>query len=198
MAAHDEQVTQLVERAGRGDRAAVEELVELFRGDVFRLVYYRTRSRLDAEDITQEIMITMFKELSSLRDASRFKPWLYRMAVNRVHDYHRKKRILTVLGIDRRKSEDESELYELAGNNPGALDHLLRREFWVYFRRFAQGLSRWEREVFFLRFLDQLTIKEIAIALEKSESAVKTHLYRAVSKFRHDRKILSLVEGKVL
>jgi len=72
---------------------------------------------------------------------------------------------------------------------------LLRREFWDRLKKFAGGLSRWEREIFFLRFLDQLTIREIAEALQKSESAVKTHLYRAVNKFKNDREMALLMEG---
>ena len=47
-------------------------------------------------------------------------------------------------------------------------------------------LSKMEQEVFLLRFLDELGIKEIAEVLHKSESTVKTHLYRALGKFKND------------
>jgi RNA polymerase sigma-70 factor (ECF subfamily) len=194
MEVNDEQVAHLAEMARCGDRVAVEKLVELLRGNLFRLVYYRTRSRLDSDDLTQEIVLTMLRELHTLKDARRFRPWLYRMAINRIHDYHRKKRVLVLLGMGS-KSEEELEQQETADSNPQALNHLLRREFWERLRKFAGGLSRWEREVFFLRFLDQLTIKEIAEALKKSESAVKTHLYRAVNKFKNDLEMIHLMEG---
>jgi RNA polymerase sigma-70 factor, ECF subfamily len=190
----DEQVTQLAEEARGGNRAAVEKLVELFRGNLFRMVYYRTRSRMDADDLTQEIVLIMLREIHTLKDASRFRAWLYRMAINKVHDYHRKKRVLGLLGMGGR-NEEEPEFRETADVKPLALDRLLRREFWDRLKKFAGGLSRWEREIFFLRFLDQLTIREIAEALQKSESAVKTHLYRAVNKFKNDREMALLMEG---
>jgi RNA polymerase sigma-70 factor (ECF subfamily) len=52
-----------------------------------------------------------------------------------------------------------------------------------------------EREVFTLRYLDQLGIKEIAETLKKSESTVKTHLYRALKKFRRASELRALLKG---
>ena len=83
------QITSLVERARDGDRTAFEQLVSLFQDSIFRMVYYRTRSRMDAEDLTQEVFIKAFENLSNLRDLERFRTWLFRMAVNRVRDFHR-------------------------------------------------------------------------------------------------------------
>ena len=58
-------------------------------------------------------------------------------------------------------------------------------------------LSRWEREVFLLRFPDQLGIREIAQILRKSESAVKTHLYRAIEKFRESPELVQLLQREI-
>jgi RNA polymerase sigma-70 factor (ECF subfamily) len=49
--------------------------------------------------------------------------------------------------------------------------------------------------VFFMRFLDSLSLKEIAQVLNKSESAVKTHLYRAIKKFKDDAAFSQFLEG---
>ena len=57
-------------------------------------------------------------------------------------------------------------------------------------------LSKIEREVFLLRFFDHLNINQIAGALKKNESTIKTHLYRALAKFRKEpglRKLLKEV-----
>ena len=62
--------------------------------------------------------------------------------------------------------------------------------------RFTNKLSRWEREVFHLRFLDQLGIKEIAMVLSKSESTIKTHLYRALHKFKETPELNSVLQGE--
>ena len=58
-------------------------------------------------------------------------------------------------------------------------------------------LSRWEREVFLLKYLDQLTIREISQVLNKSESTVKTHLYRWVEKFKKSQESIQMLQGEV-
>ena len=185
----------LVERARAGNRSSFERLVSMFQPDIFRMAYYRTRSRMDAEDLTQDIFINAFKGLHKLKDVNSFKPWLFRIALNRVHDFHRKKRILVFLrdeGDGDEFEQAESEIHE----NPQAINHLIKEEFWLHISRFTGKLSRLEREAFILRFLDQLSIKEIARVLKKSESTVKTHLYRAIGKFKNNTEIISQLKGK--
>ena len=188
------QITSLVERARDGDRTAFEQLVSLFQDSIFRMVYYRTRSRMDAEDLTQEVFIKAFENLSNLRDLERFRTWLFRMAVNRVRDFHRKKRVLAFLGTTKDNNEPDAVDMKIQ-DDPGALDHIMRHEFWKQIKLLSNRLSRWEREVFFLRFMDHLNIREIAQVLGKSESTVKTHLYRGLKKFREETTLLQLLEG---
>lgn len=186
-------VTSLVERARDGDKSAFEELVDLFQEAIFRMVYYRTRSRMDAEDLTQEIFIKAFENLSKLRDLERFRTWLFRMAINRVRDFYRKKRVLAFF----RTVEDDTDA-DLADveiqDDPGALDYIIRQEFWQQVKSFSNMLSRLEREVFFLRFMDHLNLREIAQVMDKSESTVKTHLYRGLKKFKENSTLLQLLE----
>ncbi len=72
----------------------------------------------------------------------------------------------------------------------------MRNEFWAQVRMLSKRFSPMEREVFFLRFLDSLSLKEIAQVLNKSESAVKTHLYRAIKKFKDDDAFSQFLEGE--
>jgi len=95
MADTDHHVTELVEKARAGNRASPGQLVDRFHKDVFRMVYYRIYSPMDAEDLTQEIFMQMSKSLSSLKDAGSIRPWLSRIALNRVRDFRRKKSILS-------------------------------------------------------------------------------------------------------
>ncbi|MEJ2024773.1 MAG: sigma-70 region 4 domain-containing protein, partial [Deltaproteobacteria bacterium] len=67
-----------------------------------------------------------------------------------------------------------------------------KKDFWNQVGGFLKKLSRVEKEVFLLRFLDHLTLKEIAETLGKGESTVKTHLYRALRKFRNETGIRTL------
>ena len=65
-------------------------------------------------------------------------------------------------------------------------DTVDRKRFWQKIRSMLKRLSPMERQVFTLRFMDYRSISEIAAILDKKESTVKTHLYRALDKVRGD------------
>jgi len=65
-------------------------------------------------------------------------------------------------------------------------DSIAKKKFWEQVRSLLDKLSTMEREVFTLRFMDHRNINEIAEIMDKSESTVKTHLYRALNKVRKD------------
>ncbi|MFZ2447656.1 MAG: RNA polymerase sigma factor [Syntrophobacteraceae bacterium] len=188
-------VSILVDRARAGDRSAFEELIVLHQNEIFRLVFFRTRSRMDSEDLTQDIFLAAFKYLPQLKDSDRFRPWLYRIAVNRVRDFHRKKKFLAFFGITEEMPEgDPADVAPY--KNPGALDKVITDEFWAHVRQLSKRFSPMEKEVFFLRFVDNFHLREIAHILKKSESAVKTHLYRAIKKFKDDSALSEFLEGE--
>lgn len=147
------------------------------------MIYYRTRSRMDAEDLTQDVFLRAFKNIGKLTSPPLFRSWLYRIAVNRVRDHHRRKRVKALVGMVSMDEDDFQETREMAVA-PQADEHMARGDFWGRVKAMLDRLPRMEREVFTLRFLDQLTIKEIATALKKNESTVKTHLYRALAKVK--------------
>ena len=190
-------VALAVESALAGDRACFEELITIYQEKIFRLVYYRTGSRMDAEDLTQDIFMKAFKSLHTLKDKERFGSWLFSIAVNKVRDFHKKKRLLVFFGLEQDIKNPDTSDVEIH-DDPHGVNHIMRQEFWGHVRRLMEKLSQWEHEVFLLRFLDQLTIKEIAQTLSKSESAIKTHLYRAIKKFKENPELTRLLSGEIL
>ncbi len=189
------QLSTLVEKAREGDRDAFEKLMALHQDEIFRLVFFRTRSRIDSEDLTQDIFMSAFKYLPQLKDSDRFRPWLYRIALNRVNDFHRKNNFLAYLGIT--ESREDADVADIEPHlDPDALDTVIRKEFWLHVRQLAKRFSRMEKEVFFLRFVDDLNLREIAQTLHKSESAVKTNLYRAIRKFKEDTTLSDFIQGE--
>jgi RNA polymerase sigma-70 factor (ECF subfamily) len=190
------QLASLVEEARAGSRRAFEQLMGLFQEDIFRMTYYRTRSSMDAEDLTQEVFTQAYKNISRLKAVDRFRSWLFQIAMNRIRDFNRKRRFRNLFGAfgdTRETAEKPAE----AGDQPEALDNLMAKDFWKQIELFLNKLSRMEREVFSLRFMDHLSIKEISQTLGKSESTVKTHLYRSISKFRADHSMHQLLQEDV-
>jgi len=137
----------LVEKARDGSRVAFADLVDLFQEDLFRMVYYRTRSRMDSEDIAQDVFIQAFKNLSKLRETNRFRGWLFSIALNRIRDFHRKKkfwRLSTTSDSGNKTDQPDSGIHA----NPKALDNLVKKDFWKRIGSFLDKLPRMEKEVY--------------------------------------------------
>ena len=182
-----------------GSRRAFNELINQFHEDIFRMVYYRIRSRPDAEDITQEIFLQAFKNIGQLKTIAHFKAWLYRIAINRVNDFYRKKRFRSLVGLfSEKENMDADDVFDAAVTHSNPLTTTLRKEFWRQFKSAMKPLSKMEKEVFTLRFLDHLGIKEISETLSRSESTVKTHLYRAMNKVQQNRELKNFYQQEII
>ena len=179
------QLVPLVNQAKAGNRSALAQLADRFHEDIFRMVFYRIRSKVDAEDITQDVFLKAFQKISSVKDAAKFRGWLFSITLNRVRDFQRKKRFRSLF-----KTEDENiESHPTERSNsdhPEALEQVMRKDFWRQIGLILKKLPKMEREVFLLRFFDHLSLNEIAGVLNKNESTIKTHLYRALAKFKKE------------
>lgn len=189
MQAESFNVATLVEKARHGDRCAFQKLVSLFQEDLYRMLYYRTFCRMDAEDLTQEAFVQAYRKIGSLKNAERFKAWLFSIAANRCRDFIRKKKLLAIFGLG--SSDDlDSLAYSTHDKSNRIQENMQQKRFWNQVKELLSGLSGMEREVFTLRFMDQLKIGEIAEVLNKNESTVKTHLYRALRKMKKESSTL--------
>ena len=190
---HDADVSRLAAEARDGNRFAFQQLVTQLEPRVFRMIFYRTRSREDAEDICQDVFLQAYRSLKKLKEPERFASWLFRIAVNRVNDHHRRQKFRSLFSVlHDTDGEDEADPPE--DREAGTMDAIVRKEFWQKVETMLTQLSKMEKEVFLLRFLDDLGLKEIAEVLHKSESTVKTHLYRALGKFKNDQAFRAYTE----
>src|SRR4029077_1108344 len=94
----------LLRRLRHRDERAFRELIDDHRDRVFNITYRMLGNRAEAEDVAQEVFITVFKTIESFREESKFSTWLYRVTVN-----HCKNRIKY---LARRHDRDRDELDE--------------------------------------------------------------------------------------
>ncbi len=190
------EIGRLARAAQNGDKAAFGKLVDRYHEKIHRLVFFRTRSCSDAEDITQEVFFKAFRSLRKLDDPEKFQSWLYAIAVNKVRDHYRRCKLRALFFLSTNE-DDVGDLDLPDTNTVDAADKVAGRQFWEYVEQLSKALTPAEREVFYLRFLDQLELKEIASILEKSEGTIKTLVHRAVKKFKQDRVLREFLEGRV-
>ena len=102
----------LLRRLRDRDERAFRELIENHRDRVFNITYRMLGNRAEAEDVAQEVFITVFKTIETFREESKFSTWLYRVTVN-----HCKNRIKY---LARRHERDRDELDETSQQQPTA------------------------------------------------------------------------------
>jgi RNA polymerase sigma factor (sigma-70 family) len=156
----------LVRRALRGDSQAIQGLVERFQAEVFGLCVRLLNHRQDAEDVTQEVFLRVFRSLRRWDQSRPLKPWIMGIAVNRCR---------TWIGQRVRRPELADYLHETAAGPPADDSGELIREI-----KSALADLRWEYRTVFVMFHEQgQPYEEIADAMEKPVGTVKTWLHRA-------------------
>jgi RNA polymerase sigma-70 factor (ECF subfamily) len=158
----------LVLRCQTGDEAAFAQLVERYGP---RLLYYLQKvfSRKDgAEDVLQDVWLTVFRKVRDLTDPGAFTTWLYRIAQRRAH------RVLRKRQLSCRPMEEAEQVADLSAEAPefsaeeGQLIHAALDE-----------LTLEHREVLVLRFLEAMTYEDIAAVTGCQIGTVKSRLWHA-------------------
>jgi len=167
---------QLVERCLAGEGAAWEDLVRVHTRRVYAICYRFTGSNADAQDLTQEVFLRVFKSLASFRSATgSFTVWLTRLTRNLLIDHYRRTKADRSTG----SIEDHLPVLEEKSAVSGRTEGMVAgREASELLQSALQKLSPELRETVILRDLEELEYREIAQALEIPEGTVKSRLNR--------------------
>jgi RNA polymerase sigma-70 factor (ECF subfamily) len=165
---------ELIERCLRKDNTAWEQIVSRFKRKVFHIAYKFTGRHDDAEDLTQEIFLKVFKSLDKFNRDADFSTWLSSVARNYCIDHYR---------ASKREKEvlvEDLVAFDLApasaGSNPHrALEDRDRRSF---LRKGLEALPEKLREAVVLRDLHGLSYQEMAEQLGLPEGTVKSRINR--------------------
>lgn len=153
----------LIRKAASGDREAFRSLAEALKDEVYNLSWRMTFSREDAEDLSQEVFITLFRNLGRYDSELPFAPWFRRVFTNVALNYRRRLRPVKMLpedAADPRPTDpgnDDAEIVEAA----------------------LKTLPNEYRLVVTFKYFQGLEVDEIARTLKVPEGTVKTWLFRA-------------------
>ena len=168
---------RLVERCLAGEETAWEDLVRTHSRRVYSICYRFTGTDSEAQDLTQEVFLRLFKTLRLFRAGEgSFAVWLARMTRNLLIDHYRRTKANRVTD----SIEDQLPMIEArtAGQRGGADGLLAGREASELLQAALQKLSPELRETVILRDLEELDYKEIAAVLNVPEGTVKSRLNR--------------------
>ncbi len=166
-------VADLIPRARNGDAGALEDVLKASRGVVYRWALVVTGDEADAEDVTQEVLITLHASLPGFEGRSRFSTWLYQVTRNEALNLRRRltRRLRLVADVAREA--------EVATGGDEALARAHATGVTALVEALLHLLPRREREVFHLADLEGCALTEIATRLGISPSTVRVHLFHA-------------------
>ena len=171
---------EAIERARQGDADAFQTLYDLHKRRVYSLCLRMTANAAEAEDLTQEAFLQLFRKIGTFRGESAFSTWLHRMAVNVVLMRLRKKNLPVVPLDDPVESEEESSRKE-----PGAPDQKLAGSVdRMQIQRAVEALPPGYRTIFVLHDVEGYEHNEIAELVGCSIGNSKSQLHKARMKLR--------------
>lgn len=168
---------KLADRMKKGDERAAAELFDELSGKVFGFCLSRVGNRETAEDLTQSIFLKLLERIDAF-DSGRghFVVWFWRLVRNAVIDYYREKKPLPF------SSFEDEEVETMAYAEPAvATDTRLAYE---NLTSFLCRLSGDERQLFEMRYVAELSYREISKILDKSEVSLRVAMSRLKKKIR--------------
>jgi RNA polymerase sigma-70 factor (ECF subfamily) len=169
--------SSLVARCLRGEETAWEDLVRAHTRKVYALCYRFTGSGAEAQDLTQEVFLRVFRQLRTFRSAEgSFTTWLTRVTRNLLIDHYRRSRQERVTD----SIEEQLPVIEESGTAAAARPDqaLAGREASEILQATLQKLSPDLREAVILRDLQEMEYREIAAVLQIPEGTVKSRINR--------------------
>lgn len=186
----------LIEGMARGDRRAFREFVERYKKKVYYLALDMAGNPVDAEDISQEVFLKVFRSFATFRKGAKLGSWLYRVTYNASIDHLRRKEAAPEPVGDEvleSRSRDNAGLPHGGAVDPAAA--VESSQLQARIARALEKVSPQEKAVFLLRHYDDLMLKDIAAALGLSIGSVKSYLFRAVRKLQKELGGSAVISG---
>jgi len=179
-------IEALIQRCLQGDQAAWEQIVRQYRRKVFNTAYKFVGRHEQAEDLTQDIFLKIFKSLDTFDSRANFQTWLISVSRNLCIDHYRRVR------KERETIDHQVDANELAplSHEPSPMAGLERRDRVSLLRHAMAKLPETLRTAVLMRDIQEMTYQEIADALRLPEGTVKSRINRGRTELaRHVKRL---------
>jgi RNA polymerase sigma-70 factor (ECF subfamily) len=165
----DEKIKRIFEENGI---LSFEDIVRRYEKMVYGIAYKLLNNHQDAEDITQETFLIVYRKLRNLRKTNSLTNWIYTITLNLVRENLRKKYRMKLLD-----NLNENLIFYNDENNSN-------EEIKEKIRTAIEKLPEKQREAINLKFMEGLKIKEISKIMECKEGTIKAHIFRGIKTLR--------------
>lgn len=174
----------LVKRFLEGDEFAFNEIVRKYQKRIYWHARQMLGNHLDADEVTQEVLIVMYKKLKTFNYQSNLFTWIYKIVTTRSINQIRKNQIKRFFSID-----DEDNPVDIKSNTD-ILEDISNKEKIEKLNKILGKLPPKQRQVFVMRNFDELSYEEISKITGKSVGGLKANYFHAL------KKIMEHLDGK--
>ena len=170
---------QLIGDYLKGDEKSLELLIQNYLKPIYSFAYSYVGNAHDADDVTQEVFVKIWRNLKKFDQRKSFKTWIFSIAKNTALDHLKKKKAIPFSEFE--NEEGKNRITETLADLSFLPDELFERASIAQMLTLAmEKLSSKYRVVLFLRYNDNFTFREIAESLDESLNTVKSRHRRAL------------------
>jgi len=162
-----------------GNYTVFREIVELFKNRIFGMTYKFTNNYEEAQDLSQEIFLKIYKEIGRFRFECKLSTWIYRISINTCLDWKRKNNKVKIFSTSMINDDEETVEFDIKDNNPLPDEVFIRSESQREVHEIIYGLPDKYKTVIIMYHFNNMSYQEISAALNIPERTVETRLYRA-------------------
>lgn len=171
-------IKERINQVLKGDHNAFGEVVEIYKDKVFQICFRMLGNRQEAEDLSQEAFVRAFVNIRSFNIDMKFSTWLYRIATNLCIDRLRKKKPDYYLDAEVPGSEGLNMYSQIASDMAIPEEEVESLELQETIQAEIMKLPEKYRSVIVLKYIEELSLKEISEILDLPVGTVKTRIHR--------------------
>ena len=178
-------ISRKIKQVKKGDQDAFAEVVEYYKDKVYQLCYRMLGNAHEAEDSAQEAFIRAYVNIHSYDSTKKFSTWLYRIATNLCIDRIRKKKPDYYLDAEISGTDGMNMYSQIPADQKLPEDELEKLELQEHIQQEILKLPDKYRSVIILKYVDELSLKEISDILDLPVGTVKTRIHRGREALRN-------------
>ncbi|MCP1492102.1 RNA polymerase sigma factor SigW [Peribacillus frigoritolerans] len=174
----DALIKERINQVIKGDHNAFGEIVEIYKDKVFQICFRMLGNRQEAEDLAQEAFVRAYVNIRSFNITMKFSTWLYRIATNLCIDRLRKKKPDYYLDAEVAGTEGLNMYSQIASDMAKPEEEVESLELQETIQVEIMKLPEKYRSVIVLKYIEELSLKEISEILDLPVGTVKTRIHR--------------------
>jgi len=172
----------LIEQYFKGDKKALEFLISRHLNQVYGFAFYLTKNNQDADDLTQETFVKVWKNLKKYNPEKNFKTWILTIAKNTALDFFKKKKMLNF--SDFISNDNYSPLENINDTEPLPDELFFKKDLTQKLNQVIEQLPKTDQLIVKLHHQQDLTFQEITEITKQPLNTVKSRYRRALIKLR--------------